>query len=499
MSSRDAFFDTTHLGKQLKTRTIRGGAITMAAQVLHLFIGIGSTLVLARLLTPQDYGLVAMVTTVTGFATFFKDLGLAQATIQRKAITNDQVSTMFWINAAASATLTLIVAALAPAVAWFYKRPELTPVMAALSVTFAINGLAIQHQAILTRQMRFAASAMVQLLATSAGVGVAMLCAWHGFRHWALVMQQIAQACALVVGLAIVARWRPGPPVRGCGVRSMLAFGMHVTGFNLVNYFSRNADQMLIGRFCGPTTLGLYSRAYSLLMLPIHNLRNPLSSVALPALSRLQDAPDRFRSAFRKYTWVLAGLSMPLVVFMFLFSREIILLMLGSKWLGASSLFEILAVAAFIQPASSLRGVTLMAAGLGQRYFRLGLFLALANVSAFLAGLPWGAAGVAVSYTAMTYLALLPSLYYSFLDTPLRISDFLAAVARPTCASLAAGAICYVLRQSLPPLPLLATLVWGGICIGSSYLLVWLFIPDGKRQLAELIEHVRLAFSRRAH
>lgn len=495
-SKKDKFFNTEHLKKNIKLRSVRGGAVTLTSQWIMFVTRIGSIMVLARLLTPNDFGLIAMVTAVTGFAQIFKDLGLSMSTIQRESINHAQVSTLFWINVVISTVIMLVIAVLSPAVAWFYNAPQLTWVMLALSVTFLFGGLGIQHQALLNRQMRFATIAGVQIISTIIGIAAAIYAAMHGFRYWALVLNNIISSVTLVLGLWLASGWLPCLPVRGAGVRSMLNFGMNITGFDIINYFSRNLDNILIGRFCGSSSLGLYSTAYQLLMLPITNLRNPLNNVALPSLSRMQKSPEQYRSYYMKYISILAFMSMPLIVFMFVCSENIITLVLGEQWLGAIDLFKILALAALIQPIASSRGLVLLSLGKGQRYFRWGLFNAIATVSSFIIGIHWGATGVAIAYAVENYLILYPSLWYVYKGTPIKISDFFVSIWKPAISSLVMG-FAGVLSQAVfvRQSNIIVLSACFLVCL-LVYLLTWAVIPGGRKDLSDYYSYGILLFNK---
>lgn len=271
------FFDTSHLREDLKSITLNSGVITLVSQGVSLFIQIGTTMVLARLLTPEDYGMIAMVGAVTAFAKIFSDLGLSTATVQCAIIDHHQVNDLFWINVFVGVLLSLIVAAISPFIAWFYKTPELFWLAMVMSVNFIIVGFGIQHNALLVRQMRFLSIAKVQILSMCCGTFVAVIMARCGFRYWALAFSGIVSSTVVVVGAWFVSGWRPGRPKYNKEARAMLNFGIDVTGFNIVNYFSRNLDNILIGRFLGSSILGVYSKAYQLLMLPISNIRQPLT------------------------------------------------------------------------------------------------------------------------------------------------------------------------------------------------------------------------------
>ena len=232
-SLQNNFFDTEYLKTDLKGRSVRGGAVTMAAQGVTFFIRMGSTMVLARLLTPQDFGLIAMVTAVTGFVVMFKDMGLSMATVQKAEINHGQISTLFWINVVLSLGVMLVTAALAPAIAWFYGEPRLTWITLALAGAFVFGGLTVQHQALLRRSMRFGTLALIGIIGMLVGIVAAIIAAWYGAGYWALVIMQLSGAIAGAIAVWVACGWRPSLPVRCSGVREMLAFGGNLTGFNI--------------------------------------------------------------------------------------------------------------------------------------------------------------------------------------------------------------------------------------------------------------------------
>jgi len=496
---KNNFFDTEHLKSDLKGRSVRGGAITLGAQWARFCIQMASTVVLARLLTPQDFGLIAMVTAVTGFVAMFKDMGLSMATVQRAEINHGQISTLFWINVALSLGIMLVTAALAPVIARLYGEPRLTRITLALAGGIIFGGLTVQHQALLRRQMRFGALAVIDIVSMSAGMLAGIIAALYGLRYWALVIMHIAQPITLVVTVWITCTWRPGLPIRRSGVRKMLAFGGYLTGFSFVNYFARNMDYILIGKFCEVGILGLYTKAYHLLMLPIAQIRNPLNMVAIPALSRLANTTERFRSYFEKLVSFVAILSMPLVVFLAVCAKELILLILGKQWIQAVPLFQILAITAFIQPTGQLWGAAVLSLGNSRKYFILGTINAIVVVVGFSVGISWGSIGVATSYAIATYTALLPTLHYAFARTPLSIGSFFKAIYGPVVASIFMGLIIYLLRSWLSEerdIFILCLCAFVGI---SSYFCMLFLVLKGRIQLREVRSLLPMLFKRPAH
>jgi O-antigen/teichoic acid export membrane protein len=442
-------FDTSHLKSDLKARSVRGGAVTMLGQGACFILQSVSTIVLARLLSPADFGLIAMVMAVMGFAALFKDLGLSMATVQNAEIDHKQISTLFWINVAMSALIALISAALAPAISWFYGEPRLTMVTLSLSLVFVFGGLTVQHQALLQRQMRFMVLAAIQTIATLAGAVAAIITAAMGAGYWALVLMQVISAVFVAMGVWLHCHWHPGRPVRLKSVRNMMVVGGNVTGFDIVNYFARTADNILIGRFWGAGPLGFYSRAYSLLMLPLNQINSPVAGVAIPALCRLHDDPPKYRAYYLKAIFLITLVSTPLVCFFVTCSDYLILLVLGPQWAPISSIFSVLGFSALIQPLYNTQGWLHISAGRSDRYLRWGLFGSLLIVLGFVAGLPYGPIGVAAAYTVTTWVIIIPCMWYAGHSAGIRARDIFGAVGKNIAAGLCSIASSIFLLQHI--------------------------------------------------
>jgi len=468
----------------------------MTAQGASFFLHMGSTVVLARLLTPQDFGLIAMVTAVTGFVMMFKDLGLSTATVQKAEINHAQISTLFWINVGLSLCVMLVTAALAPAIAWFYGEPRLTWITLALASAFIFGGLTVQHQALLRRNMRFGTLALTHIVSMLVGILVAIIAAWYGVGYWALVIMRLAEAIAGAIAVWVACGWRPGLPVRRSGVRSMLAFGGNLTGFSIVNYFARNFDNILLGRFWGAGVLGLYNRAYRLMMLPISQVREPLHAVAIPALSHIQNDPIRYKKYYIKLITLVSFITMPLMVFLFFCADQVIHILLGSKWLGAVDIFKILCVVAFIQPVGTTWGIVLVSLGQSRRYLTWGILNSVIIVVSFILGLPWGAIGVAAAYTIASYVLLAPTLWYCFRRTPISIADFFSAISRPVIASIIMGFAIFLSRPYLSSLPHIGSIGCSFIIGFLTYLIVLLLVPGGSLLLQEFSSYRSFLFQK---
>ncbi len=485
----DLHFRTDHIEADLKGRSIRSGAITLVAQVAKFILRTASTIILARLLTPLDYGLLGMVTVVVGFLDQFRDLGLSLATIQRSEVNHRQVSTLFWINLGISAVLMVVTWLLAPGLAWFYQEPRLTRITIFLGMGFIFGGLSVQHQALLRRQMRFGALAAIEITSMLVSVGVALIAAQYGAGYWSLVILQLIQVIVTAVGVWVLCGWRPGSPVRNAGVRSMLAFGGNFTGFSMVNYLARNFDNVIIGWRLGAGPLGLYAKAYQLLLLPIEQISLPLRNVAIPTLCRLQNEPERYRSYYHKAILVMVTLGMPIIAFCFITADNLIVTLLGSQWTEAVPIFQVLSVAAFLGTFNMAAGWAFISFGRTDRQFHWSIISSSITVLSFVIGIRWGTIGVAAGYSISRVILQVPGLVYAYKDSPLRLRDLAITLSRPTVASIGAGWLLFMINS----------LVFSGIkgailllinCVlyGLFYLGLWLILPNGRQILLEILQ-----------
>ena len=436
-TASERHFDTSHLMTDLAGRSARGGLVTVSAQVVKFVLQMGSTMVLARLLTPADFGLIAMVAVFTGFIERFKDLGLSAATVQRREINHDQVSTLFWINLGVSTLLMILAAAAAPLVAWFYGEEELIAVTIAISIIFLFGGLSAQHIALLRRQMRFTALAVIEIGAMLIGIVLGVTVAVLGGGYWSLVALTAGQACATAALSMLISGWRPGWWNISSEVKESIGFGANLTGFNIVNYLCRNVDKLLIGRQWGATELGVYSKAYSLLLMPVQQINGPIAAVALPALSRLQSNGVEYRRYYLKMVQIIAYVSMPLVVVLAVLAEEVVLVLLGQQWMEAVPIFRIFAVFVVIQNVLVTTGWVLQSMGRASRLFKWGAVQAPVFVVACFLGLPWGAQGVAIAATIQAMVMAVPSMWVAYYDSPIAVRDVCIAVARPAWIALA--------------------------------------------------------------
>jgi O-antigen/teichoic acid export membrane protein len=405
-------FKADHLLPNLRRHTISGGAITMSAQAAKFALNLASTVILARLLMPGDFGLVAMVTAVTGFVAMFRHAGLATPTVQREHITHAQVSNLFWINLGVSGLCAVILAALSPVMAWFYHDSRITYITLALSNTFLIGGFRVQHLALLKRQMRFKAIAVIEVGSMATGVLVGLVMALLGYRYWSLVGMSLATEIAAFLLTGSVSRWRPQLPSRGSGMGPLVAFGAHQTAGSFIFSVAKGCENLLIGRFYGPAGVGFYSRGAALVVRPMEQFLLPIDAVFLPTLSRLQPQPARYRSTFLQLYETIAMSVFFLASLLLALAVPVTLVMLGPKWQQVSAIFAGFTFTAISLPLSTAGNWLLTSQGRGKDILRVTSIngsLALASV---IVGLPFGPVGVAIAVSGTALLVRLPILYY---------------------------------------------------------------------------------------
>ncbi|MEM9881542.1 MAG: lipopolysaccharide biosynthesis protein [Planctomycetota bacterium] len=448
---KNRWFETHDLHKNLGQRTARGGAVTLGTTSVNSVVTTVSTVLVTRNLTDEDFGLYGMVIVLTGFASMFVDLGLSRAVIQKPQVNHAQVSTLFWINLGIAVCLAIFVAAATPLIVWFYSEPRLTTINLVMAGLFILSGLGLQHRALLTRRMEYGRLNLIQLAAAPTASLTAVVIAFLGGGYWALVALPAVSQLVTVVGTWIACPWVPGLPRRGAGVRTMLAFGGNVTGFQFINYFARNADNAMLGFAWGAGPLGLYTRAYSLMMLPVSKLNSPLTNVVVPALSRVAGRPETYRNAYRSAIAVSAGLTTPAILFFIVLSPELVPLLLGPQWVSTVPILFALSGAALAGATNAAAGWVYLSWGHTGRMFRWAQLSAVQLFLVLAVSIGHGPLGVALGISIHQLILKIPALAYAVRGTPLRVSDFLGPAAFPTLAALISGAAALGIDRAVPP------------------------------------------------
>ncbi|HUA68255.1 MAG TPA: oligosaccharide flippase family protein [Candidatus Saccharimonadales bacterium] len=408
----DRYFSTDHLLADLEHHTISSGYVTVSSQAAKFCLNLVPVIILARLLLPQDFGLLAMVTSVMSFLQVFRDAGLSTATIQQEKVTHSQISNLFWINLGVGALLGLIVAAISPVIAWFFHEPRLVGITLVLSSSFLLSGSRVQHQALLDRQMRFKAIASIEIGSVVAGLIAGVAMALLGFGYWSLVGLNMASE---VVGCLVtwsVSAWRPQLPKYNSGTMSLLHFGVRITAGSAFNTMARGMDSILIGWRYGSGPVGLYSRAMALLTRPLQQLLVPVGTVFIPALSRLQGDPKRYRVSFMRIYEAMSLAGCVLGAMFLALSHPLTIVLLGPKWEGSAIIFCCLALSAPVIILTTAAGWLFVSQGRGQDFVLMNFIAAAVTIAAFALGLPFGPVGVALSFFISGVLLRLPVIYW---------------------------------------------------------------------------------------
>jgi len=485
------FFGTDHLKTGMKRRGVRGSAAMFVSRGLIFLLELAGTVVLARLLDPRDFGLVAMVTLVVNFAILFRDLGLSEATVWAEKTSQELVSNLFWITVAVGMALCLLLGALAPVIARFYGEPRLVAITLCLLPSLFFSSLMMQHRALLRRQMRFGRLAAVNTVAAAAALAVAVVCAAGGLGAWSLVVRQVAASVFLAAGMWVLCPWRPGPPRRGAGLRKAVSFGGNLSATRFLQYLLRNADNLLIGRYVGSAGLGFYTKAYSLLLLPSRQINNPLSTVVVPILSRLQNEGERFRVYYRKALGLTATVTVPLSVFAGVAAYDIIRVVLGQKWDPAARVFLLLAPAAICSSFNVATGWVYFALGRMHLQLRIKAVTATLTLVAMGIGVRWGVEGMAIAVSAASVVFLGPQLAYCYRGTFVSLRDFREGVGLPLLSSFGAGALVLLTAHAARITnPGAANLCWKAAVFFLLYMLPFVATRPGRRTAAMVADVV---------
>jgi PST family polysaccharide transporter len=456
--SKNVIFAHPGIG-DLKRRSIQGGIVAVCAQGTKLLLQVATTMLLARLLTAEDFGLQGMVATLTGFVALFKEAGLTAATVQRLEVTEEQISTLFWINVAVGITLAVLTAGLAPLVVAFYGEPRLYWITVVSGTAFVFSGVAAQHQALMAREMRFVVLAKIEIvsLAMSSALGVVM--AWLGWHYWALVVMWLAASMISAAGIWLAIPWLPGPPRRKCGIRSLLHFGWIATCNNIIVFLAWNSDNILLGRFWGVDALGVYGRAFQLATLPINQLNAALGGVAFSVLARIQDDADRLAKSFLKGYFLILSLTIPIVISYPLFAEEIVRVVLGDKWMDVAPIFTLLAPTALVFALANPLSLLVMSAGRVMRALIISAVITPLEISGIVLGLSDGPKGVALGYSLAMVLSLIPIMAWSKYGTRVTWTDLWMTTKGPLLSGIVAGAfgliVKFTLHGKLAPVPYL--------------------------------------------
>lgn len=465
-------------------------------QVLSQVTRFGVSIVLARLLTPADFGLLAMVTAITGFLGIFQSLGTIGVIIQTKELPSELLNSLYVVNLSVGVLLAAFLALGGPVVAWVYGNPEVTVIAQVLGVNFIISSFGLVPMALLNRTMRFDRLVQIEFVAAMTQSVVAVLLAANGWKVWALVAGTLTQSSIFALlcrSSAVQLQFR----FHWSEVKKVMRFGFSLMGSHIIDHWVANADKLIIGRFLGATSLGFYSLAWSLYTMPVTSITSLLNRVMFPALSRIQDDDPQLRDMLLRASAGIAFLTFPLMAGLCVLAYPFVISVFGEKWAAIVPVLTIFCPLGIVHSVTGMNGNLLLAKGRSDLLFKWNLGLGVVTILSFFVGLPWGTVGVAAAYgVAMVPLACVGCLI-TFRLVHLSFGDWLVNLRGYAVAAAIMAGVVFACRFALeragesPPVVVAISVLTGML----TYLLVSLWIrPAALLDFAKMLpERIRTA------
>jgi O-antigen/teichoic acid export membrane protein len=475
----------------VRKSVVAGVKWTLLSYTVGRLLSLVSSVLLARLLTPADFGLMAMATVIISFVDLFSNLGTAAAIIQQRTLSRELISSLFWLNVAFGVAVTTVLFLLAPVLAGLYREPRLVEVMQCLALTLCVGGLRSVHQALLQRELAFDTLAKVEIVAGLVSLVGGVVLALLGFGVWSLVVQSVIWNVLMTALVWLFSRWRPQLVFQWGLIKTVARYSLNLTGFSVFNYFARNADKFIIGRYLGVQPLGNYDLAYRLLLYPINAISSVVGRVVFPAYAKIQDDNAQLRRTFLKIASAIALVSFPVMFGLMVVCDQFVLTFFGAKWAPMIKVIAVLAPLGALQSIGTTVGTIYQAKGRTDWLLWWGVAAGSLTVLSFIIGLPWGIEGVAMSYAAMSLALTYPSLAIPFRLIDLKVRDLCEALWRPFAAScimvLATLCVRVIVPSAVGHASQLAILVTAGFLSYSAA--IWWLGRGELQELRSLLRH----------
>lgn len=432
----------------LRRQAVKGAGVTVFSQGAALGFQIIGTVVLARLLTPADFGVVAMVTTFSLILMNVGLNGLTEAVVQAEEMNHGLASNLFWLNILAGLLLTVGFAASGPLLAKLYHDPLVTNVTAAASLSILFTSASVLHLALLKRAMLFSWVSANDIAARAFSVIISVVLAFEGWGYWALVVGIIATPLSTSIGAMAMCRWIPSRPRRAAGTTSLVRFAANVYARFGVRYTARNLDKGLVGWRFNASTLGFYKKAYDLFLLPTGQLIGPLTVVAVSALSRLNRDSEKLRRSLLSALGIVAFAGMGLGADLTLTGKDVVRLVLGPGWEASGRIFMFFGPGVGLMLIHGVHGWIHLSIGRADRWLRWTIVEFAFTTALFFASLHWGADGMAAAWTASFCIMTFPALWYAGKPIHFGFGAAISSTWRYIAASLVAGLMSEALLRS---------------------------------------------------
>jgi O-antigen/teichoic acid export membrane protein len=451
----------------MRSRILRGLAWKAFSTGFRQLSRIAVAVILARLLTPHDYGVAAMALVFSSLVIIFSDLALGAALVQRRELSERDRSTVFWTSAAIGLAFALGGFALSGPLAAFYGEPEVQPLFAALSISFLVTALSTTQTALLTREMDFRSLELRMMAGTVAGGIVGIVAALRGHGAWAIIAQQLTITIVSTTLLWSFSPWRPKLVFSLDSLRNLGGFSLNVFTTRVIFYFNNNADNILIGRFLGSSALGIYAVAYNVMLAPLSRIAAPVVEVFTPAFARLQDDTERMASLWLRALRLVGTLMIPGMLGLVLVAPEFVHVLLGERWSDAVPVIQILTWVGLLQCMQRFNSSILQARNRTRTLLFCSIVTVVCSLAAFVVGLQWGIVGVAAAYAVSSTVAEPYYAWRTMRTVGVTVRRYLANLAGIATAALAMGAAVlgtrlFVLSPDLPNGARLAVLVTVG-------------------------------------
>jgi len=437
--------------KDFRNKTIGGMSWSLLAQLIVQGFSLIITAILARLLTPTDYGLIGMVMVFVGFARLFSKLGFGQALIQKIDISDKHLSSVFWLNIAIGGMLTILLVLSSPLIANFYREPQLVPLLITISITFLITPCNIVQRSILQRELNFRTLSLLRISSNIVAGIIAVIMAFRGFGVWSLVTQILVSSFVEVVATWFVVTWRPQFRFDYLAVRSLLRYSLNFSGYTFVDYWARNADNLLIGRYLGTSMLGIYSRAYSLMLLPISQIFVVVSQVMYPVLAKIQEDIDKVRNVYIRATGLLMFVSAPIMLGLWALAQPFIGFYLGPNWNEVVPILQYLCIVGLIRTLTITGKWVFQSQGHVHTMFRWEIFRTSIVIAGFAIGIiSYGTLEKVVQiYLLVSLLFLVPDMWWSTRIINLHLTTLFKAIAPLIFCAAIMAIIVYIFDQNV--------------------------------------------------
>jgi O-antigen/teichoic acid export membrane protein len=474
--------------ESLKSKAVRGIAWTASGQVARQVMQVATLLILGRLLTPSDFGLVGMAMFFVGIGQLIAEFGMGAAVVQSQTTSQRVLSSCFWLNAAIAAGMCLMLVASAPLVGRFYERADLVPVVVVLAFTLLLNALHTVPAALIYRSMRFGELARAQLIGTFLGSVSAIALALSGAGVWSLVVQSLVGSSATLLAYLRTDRWLPRLEYSWQDVKPLARFSGALFGTKMLDHVQRNAESVLVGRVLGAQQLGLYTMAMQIILYPLQQVSSTFVKVLVPVLIALRDEPNQMQAAYLKSVAGIALVSFPLMGGLFALADDFVIVTFGPAWAEMVPLLKLLAWVGMAQSVGTAIGTLYVSTGNATLALKVTAITTPLLIGGVAAGLPWGTLGVAVGYAAVYFPIFVGTMIVGFRLIGLRVSAFAFALARPLACTLVMTLVLGsdVWRWTSEPASRLAVSIAAGALI---YVVASLLF--NRAQLVEIVALVR--------